>query len=160
MSLATYKGANVSCPLLPRDVLLFFLFLSVSISFLDTQAHTRGPILVHPQLQTWMSSAAGFLLFSKCFWRCCSWTFNASPEPRMPCKENSSLCQLHWALSALEPHFWCNRECRSQGHSETCFVIWMWNVTHRLKCLNLRSLNGSPLRRLWISEEVEFYWRH
>lgn len=37
-------------------------------------------------LQTWMSSAAGFLLFSKCFWRCCSWTFSASPEPKMPWK--------------------------------------------------------------------------
>lgn len=33
---------------------------------------------------TWMRLAAGFLLFSKCFWRCCSCTFNAKPEPRMP----------------------------------------------------------------------------
>jgi len=33
---------------------------------------------------TWMRLAAGFLLFSKCFCRCCSCTFSAKPDPRMP----------------------------------------------------------------------------
>lgn len=39
------------------------------------------------RIQTCISSAAGFLLFSKCFCRCCSWTLRASPEPRMPWKQ-------------------------------------------------------------------------
>lgn len=34
---------------------------------------------------TWMRLAAGFLLFSKCFCRCCSCTLRAKPDPRIPC---------------------------------------------------------------------------
>lgn len=33
---------------------------------------------------TWIRPAAGFRLFSKCFCRCCSCTFRANPEPKMP----------------------------------------------------------------------------
>lgn len=39
---------------------------------------TRQPRL------TWIRLAAGVLLFSKCFCRCCSCTLRAKPEPRMP----------------------------------------------------------------------------
>lgn len=49
-------------------------------------------------LQTWMSSAAGFLLFSKCFWRCCSWTFSASPDPKMPWKDRVMQDFRHFLL--------------------------------------------------------------
>lgn len=37
---------------------------------------------------TWMRPAAGLRLFSKCFCLCCSWTFRAKPEPRMPCTDS------------------------------------------------------------------------
>lgn len=33
---------------------------------------------------TWIKLAAGFRRFSKCFCLCCSWTFRAKPEPRIP----------------------------------------------------------------------------
>ena len=33
---------------------------------------------------TWISPAAGLRRFSKCFCRCCSWTFKAKPEPKIP----------------------------------------------------------------------------
>lgn len=33
---------------------------------------------------TWIRLAAGFRRFSKCFCLCCSWTFRAKPEPRIP----------------------------------------------------------------------------
>lgn len=36
---------------------------------------------------TCMRLAAGVLLFSKCFCRCCSCTFRAKPDPRMPLKK-------------------------------------------------------------------------
>lgn len=36
---------------------------------------------------TWMRLAAGCLLFSKCFCRCCSCTFRAKPDPRIPCRK-------------------------------------------------------------------------
>lgn len=39
---------------------------------------------------TWIRPAAGFRLFSKCFCRCCSWTFRAKPDPKMPCKSPGS----------------------------------------------------------------------
>lgn len=43
---------------------------------------------------TWMSPAAGCRRFSKCFCLCCSWTFRAKPEPRIPwCDINKS---QHW----------------------------------------------------------------
>lgn len=41
---------------------------------------------------TWMRLAAGFLLFSKCFCRCCSWTLRAKPEPKMPYKKDTHTC--------------------------------------------------------------------
>lgn len=43
---------------------------------------------------TWMRLAAGFLLFSKCFCRCCSCTFRAKPDPRIPCR------QKHWVIKS------------------------------------------------------------
>lgn len=55
-----------------------------------------------------MSSAAGFLLFSKCFCRCCSCTLSASPDPRMPWREKSGPGQPRWPLWGPHPH--------SQGH--------------------------------------------
>lgn len=39
---------------------------------------------------TWIRPAAGFRLFSKCFCRCCSCTFRAKPDPKMPCKAPGS----------------------------------------------------------------------
>lgn len=43
------------------------------------------------RMNTWMRLAAGFLLFSKCFCRCCSCTFRAKPEPRMPYRQKHTL---------------------------------------------------------------------
>lgn len=39
---------------------------------------------------TWMSPAAGCLRFSKCFCLCCSWTFRAKPDPRIPCSHTNA----------------------------------------------------------------------
>lgn len=52
---------------------------------LREQTHTRCCIIQTSLcVSTWMRLAAGFLLFSKCFCRCCSCTFRANPDPRMP----------------------------------------------------------------------------
>lgn len=50
-------------------------------------SHRTDPVLHNSDtlcVSTWMRLAAGFLLFSKCFCRCCSCTFSANPDPRMP----------------------------------------------------------------------------
>lgn len=45
---------------------------------------------------TCMRLAAGVLLFSKCFCLCCSWTFRAKPEPRMPLRKRTNGRQPFW----------------------------------------------------------------
>lgn len=69
---------------------------------------------------TWIRLAAGFLLFSKCFWRCCSCTFNANPEPRMPCNIILSMCR--WSLnkytSSVTKILW------------RCYTRWLLQITH------------------------------
>ena len=47
----------------------------------------------------WMRLAAGFLLFSKCFCRCCSCTLRANPEPSMPCRHNTQLLTVCASVS-------------------------------------------------------------
>ena len=72
----------------------------------DTHTHMHrcvAPSSSAPGRQTWMSSAAGFLLFSKCFWRCCSCTLSASPDPRMPWRERS-VPEVSSPKPLLEPH--------------------------------------------------------
>ncbi len=62
---------------------------------------------------TWIRPAAGFLRFSKCFCRCCSWTFKANPEPRIPCgvwKETLLMMigpssSRNWAVSSIILHY-------------------------------------------------------
>lgn len=50
-----------------------------------------------------MRPAAGLRLFSKCFCLCCSWTFKAKPEPRMPwtdwewCRE-----PIQWSVTFID----------------------------------------------------------
>lgn len=54
-----------------------------------TSVEVRCVCSLHVWVSTWMRLAAGFLLFSKCFCRCCSCTFRAKPEPRMPYVEKT-----------------------------------------------------------------------
>lgn len=66
---------------------------------------------------TCMRLAAGFLLFSKCFCLCCSWTFRAKPEPRIPYthihpqKENK-----RHLLLRFNPLIWTKRDCECAAH--------------------------------------------
>lgn len=70
-----------------------FLFYSHWYSAASTEKKTsvevRCVCSLHVWVSTWMRLAAGFLLFSKCFCRCCSCTFRAKPEPRMPYVEKT-----------------------------------------------------------------------
>lgn len=60
------------------------------------QTHTVCCIIqISPCVSTWMRLAAGFLLFSKCFCRCCSCTFRANPDPSMPCEAEHTLRHKH-----------------------------------------------------------------
>lgn len=88
------------------------------------------------RLQTWMSSAAGFLLFSKCFWRCCSWTFRASPDPRMPWKQRVMQYFRHLLL-------------RTKGINDERIQVcgWRWRWLHgvfvQFPCLSCCSTHGT-----------------
>lgn len=63
---------------------------STQNSFRILMKHTEPDRTRSASHLTWMSPAAGWRRFSKCFCLCCSWTFRAKPEPRIPCSQNQS----------------------------------------------------------------------
>lgn len=85
---------------------------------------------------TWMRLAAGFLLFSKCFCRCCSWTFRAKPEPRMPYKK-SRCTHTHTHTMFL---FFCFFNSITWGHT--------WNKPRRCQMVLNSQLAGRRRRSL------------
>lgn len=85
-------------------------------------------------LQTWMSSAAGFLLFSKCFWRCCSWTFSASPDPKMPWKDKVMQDFRHFLLRTEGIN--CKR-------MQDCGWRWLHGMFVPSPCLSCCSTHGT-----------------
>lgn len=70
---------------------------------------------------TWIRPAAGLRRFSKCFCLCCSWTFRAKPEPRIPCNREKS---------AEKPYSVCEPYIKS-GTRDVQHVISV--LTHRRK---------------------------
>lgn len=114
---------------------------------------------------TWMRPAAGLRLFSKCFCLCCSWTFRAKPEPRMPCTNSEQHRELmKWLLTFtdLQTRSWnCNsKRISPQTSSQTaetselihCDTFVMWQI---FTCLQSHQ---SPVNWMLIKSATDFFF--
>lgn len=100
---------------------------------------------------TCMRLAAGFLLFSKCFCLCCSWTFRAKPEPRIPYthRKNTNIPyysgSIHWF--GLSTHLWAENY-RTIDESESDRPLRGFTATHTVHSQthhkNHHSTNSPP----------------
>lgn len=106
---------------------------------------------------TWMRLAAGFLLFSKCFWRCCSCTFSAKPEPRMPWNkiQNNTILKISKMKPQKDKHYvmCCPWTCYLYI-KKTPLYVFVLTLPGSSKLL------GNTAQRLWVlfcSKSTEHY---